>query len=60
MVHALLVLAGYLAHSGVCSATEEVEEKSKPVPAQGRPEVEGMTKLVKMGILYNVYTTTQS
>ena len=51
-------IAGYLAHPGVCSATEEVKEKSEPVPAQGRPKVEGVTKLVKMGILYNVHTTT--
>ena len=55
-----IVLAGYLAHPGVCSATEEVKEKSEPIPAQGRPKVEGVTKLVKMGILYNAYTTTQS
>lgn len=45
---------GCLAHPGVCSAAEEVEEESEPVPAKGGPEVEGVTKLVKMGILYNV------
>ena len=57
-----------LAHPGVCSATEQVEEESEAVPAQGRPEVESVTKLMKMGILHmhsntiimTVYHTLQS
>ena len=49
-----LSLSDQLAHPGVCSSTEEVEEESEAVPAQGGAKVEGVTKLMQMGILYKI------